>query len=157
MRRFTLLAFLVALVVPLSATTVTVIPEAVHGSIAFGHPGDPAVSGCSFCGPTPVHINAGTPANQGNVDFTIISSVWPTTAGLTMRVIIEKSKDGGATWSFLTGSDPLDPNDHFISDTTTKDGTGLIKFGTVWDGSAMDIRGSFTVNQSFSWGISASF
>jgi hypothetical protein len=157
LRRLLAIVFVLALVVPLSATTVTLVPEAAHTSIAFGHVGDPTVGGCSFCGPTPVHINAGTPANNGNINFTIESSVWPTTPGLTMRVLVERSLDGGATWGFLLGNDPSDPNDHFTSNSTTKDGTGLIKFGTRWGGESMDLRGSFVVNQSFSWGISATF
>lgn len=160
MKRFalTLVAALSLLAAPVFTATATLIPEAVRGAIAFGHPGDPTVSGCPFCGPTPVHINAGTPANNGNIDFTIISSVWPTTAGLTMRVIVERSLDGGATWAFLMGNDPTNVNDVFVSNQLNKAGQpALARFGTRWDGSAMDLRGTFTPNQSFSWGLSAAF
>lgn len=154
-----LLVALAVCVIPLQAATITLIPEAVHGTIAFGHAGDSAVSGCSFCGPTPVHINAGTPANHGNIDFTIISSVWTTTSNLTWRVVIEKSLDGGITWSFLMGNDPSDPTNHFISNVLDKFGQpALAAFGTVWNGNALDLRGTFTPGPApFSWGISASF
>jgi hypothetical protein len=149
MRR-SLLVLLFALGVSLQAASVTVLPEQVRGTLAFGHVGDAS--------PTPLHVSAGTPANNGNYNFTIESSVWPTTPGLTMRVVIEKSTDGGATWGFMMGNDPADPTDHAISAQLDKFGVpALDRFGTVWSGEAMDLRGTFTPGSPFSWGVSAQF
>lgn len=118
-------------------TTVTVLPEAVRGSVNFGHVGDAL--------PTPFHMAASIPQN---FVFTFISSVW-VNAGHTLGATLEASFDGGITWSGFGGFPPGP------SGILGKGGVVNPPAMTVsWDGRAMDLRGSITVGPApFSWGL----
>lgn len=114
--------------------TFQVLPEAVRGSLAFGHAGDP--------NPTPVHVPAGSPRFV-TIAFPSVDWVNP---GHTMSVALEISFDGGTTWVGFGGfggaeSGPVLRGDPWPSMRVS------------WDGRVADVRGSVVVDAPFSWGV----
>lgn len=123
------------------STTIVVLPEAVRGSLSFGHVGD--------ANPTPVSVNAGTP---GDYTVSFPSTPWRVLANagtLHMDVAVERSVDLGATWAGMGGFGGgvnLPGKDGTINDPS---------FTIGWDGQAMLLRAVITVAPGpFAWGIS---
>jgi hypothetical protein len=80
-----------------------------------------------------------------NLVLTFPSSAW-VDPGLTMAVLVEKSVDGGATWTQLGGFDGE-------SGSLSKDGTvAAPAIGMSWDGQPCQVRITVTVGAPFSWG-----
>lgn len=115
-----------------------VLPQAVRGSLAFGHTGDVQ--------PTPFTVASGAPRV---FHVTFPSSDW-VNVGHTMSVTLERSLDSGSTWTPWGGFGGA------TSGGLNKDLTPQVPgFEQAWDGQAMQLRGAVVVNGSFSWGLSA--
>lgn len=117
-----------------------VLAQAVRGSLAFGHVGD--------SNPTPFSVSAGT-ARSYLIELTSSDWVDVTKVGtLTMDVSLERSLDGGTTWTGSGG---------FGGATNTPGKGGTVpqpSLSVSWDGLAMLLRGTVTVGPSpFSWGV----
>jgi hypothetical protein len=90
----------------------------------------------------PFAIAAGVPQN---IVVTFPSAAWAD-AGHTMNVLVEKSFDGGVTWTTLGG---FDGESGHISKSGVVESPAI---GMSWDGRACQVRVAVTVNAPFAWG-----
>ena len=111
-----------------------VLSESVRGSLAFGHVGDP--------NPTPLHIVAALPEFV-LIEFPSVDWINP---GHMMSVVMEISYDGGSTWIGFGGFTGA------VSGPAIR-GNSWPSMRVSWDGRAIDLRGTVTVDAPFSWGI----